>query len=109
MAETMKVLGQLACAATTAETLYTVPGATQAVVSSVVVANRSAAAVTFRLSARVAGAGADNKQYLYYDVSVPANDTFVATLGITLGAADVLTFYASAAQLSVNAFGTEIA
>ena len=108
MAETLKVLGQLAAAATTAETLYTVPGATTAVVSSIVVCNRGATATTFRISIRVAGAGADNKQYLYYDTIIPANDTFVATLGISLGAADVITTYAGAAQVTFQAFGEEI-
>jgi len=109
VAETLKVLGQLAAAATTAETLYTVPGATSAMVSSIVVCNRGATATTFRVSVRVAGAGADNKQYLYYDVALPANDTFVASLGIGLATTDVVTTYAGAAQVTFSLFGEEIA
>jgi hypothetical protein len=44
MATAYKVLGQVAPAATTATTVYTVPSATEAVVSSVTVCNRAGAA-----------------------------------------------------------------
>lgn len=107
MAQTYKVLAQSNPAATTPTDVYTVPTATTAVISSVVVANRSAVQRTFRLSVRVAGAGADNKQFLAYDMAVPANDTIFLQLGLTLGAADVLTAYASAQELAFNVFGVE--
>src|SRR5512139_1977479 len=109
MAETRKVLGQAALAATTLTAVYTVPGATQAVVSTVVLCNRDVTDATVRLSVAVAGAANDSKQYLYYDLPLPANDTFCATLGIALGAADVIRAYASTANVSVNVFGVEIA
>jgi hypothetical protein len=108
MAEVKKVLGQAAPAATTPTDLYTVPGATQVVSSSVVVCNRGSVQTTFRISVRVAGAGDATKQYLYYDVAIPGNDTFIATIGMTLGAADVVTVYGGNASLSFNLFGVEI-
>ncbi len=108
MAIEYAVLGQLACAATTEEAVYKVPAAKQAVISSVVICNRSASPVTFRLYIAPDDAATDNKHYLYYDVSLPANDTFVATIGITMGSADEMRFYCSAAQCSVNAFGCQI-
>lgn len=108
MAETRKVLGQASLAATTSTDVYTVPGATQAVLSSAVIANRSATDTTFRLSIAVAGAVLADKQYLYYDLALPGNSTFIATIGITLGAADVVRAYAGAATVSVNLFGVEI-
>lgn len=108
MGETRKVLGQSAPNATTLTAVYTVPAATQAVVSSITVVNRGATDATFRVSVAVAGEADANKQYLYYDLPIRANDTFVATLGIALGAADVLSAYASNANLSFNAFGVEI-
>jgi hypothetical protein len=108
MAETFKVLAQTNPGAASLTDSYTVPGATHAVISSVVVCNRSATATSFRVSVAVAGAGDDNKQYLYYDVAINGNDTFVATLGITLGAADVIRVYATLATLSFNIFGDEI-
>jgi hypothetical protein len=77
-----KVLGQAAPAATTPNNTYTVRpnGATQA-----------------------------DQHYLAYDVPIAANDSTTLTLGITMDAADVLTFYASSADMSINVFGTEIA
>ncbi len=108
MTNTYKVLGQSSPAANTDTTLYTVPALTQTVVSSIVVCNQNAAAKKFRVYVQVAGVALDIKQYLYFDVSVAATDTFVATLGITLGAADVVTVRANATALSFNLFGMEI-
>ena len=109
MATTYKVLGQSNPAATTATTLYTVPASTQAVVSTIVIANLTATAATFRIAARVAGAALANSQYVAYDVTVGASDSTALTLGITLNATDVLTVYASTANLTFTAFGSEIA
>ena len=109
MATTYKVLGQSNPAATTATTLYTVPSATQAVVSTIVICNQAAAAATFRISVRPAGAAQTAAMYVAYDVTVGASDSTALTLGITLGAADVITVYGSTATLSFNAFGSEIA
>lgn len=109
MATTYKVLGQSNPSATTATTLYTVPSATQAVVSTIVVCNQTAASATFRIAIRVAGATLAASQYVAYDVTVGASDSTALTLGITLGAADVITIYASTATLSFTAFGSEIA
>jgi hypothetical protein len=109
MATTYKILGQQAPAATTATDLYTVPAATQAVVSSVIVCNRSSSATaTFRISASVAGASTANKDYIYYDLIIGQNDTFIATIGLTLGATDKIRIYASTANLSFTAVGSEI-
>lgn len=103
-----KVLGQSNPAATTATTLYTVPAATQAVVSTIVIANLAATSATFRIACRVNGAALANSQYVAYDVSVGANDSTALTLGVTLGAADVITVRASTANLTFTAFGSEI-
>lgn len=103
-----KVLGQSNPAATTATTLYTVPSATQAVVSTIVVANLDSAAATFRIAVRVAGATLANSQYVAYNITVGASDSTTITLGLTLGAADVVTVYASTANVTFSAFGSEI-
>lgn len=107
MADTFKVLGQSAPNATTETALYTVPASTTVSVSSITVCNRSATATTFRISIDVAGGGTANKDYLYYDLAIAGNDTFVATIGITLGAADIVNVYAGAATLSFSLFGME--
>lgn len=106
--ETRKVLGQAALAATTLTAAYTVPGATQAVVSTVTLCNRDPAGCAVRLSVAIAGAADDPKQYLYYDLPLSGNDTFAATIGIALGAGDVVRAYASTANVTVNVFGVEI-
>jgi glucose-6-phosphate dehydrogenase assembly protein OpcA len=103
-----KVLGQLAPSATTLTTLYTVPAATQAVVSTIAVTNRAATAATFRIAIRVAGAAISNEDYIAYDSTIAANDTTAFTIGVTLAATDVLSVYASTANVSFNAFGSEI-
>ena len=107
MADDLKVLGQLDPAATTTTVLYTVPDMTQTTISSIVAANRTGSAITFRLSVHVGGAGANDKQYLYYDKSVAANDSLAIVIGITLNQTDVLKVYTSAVDLSFNVFGCE--
>ena len=108
MPTTYKVLGQSNPSATTLTTLYTVPAATTAVVSSIVIANQTATAATFRLAVRVAGASIANSQYIGYDITVGASDSTVLTMGITMGATDVLSVYASTSTLTFSAFGSEI-
>lgn len=108
MPTTYKVLGQSAPSATTATTLYTVPAATTAVVSSIVIANRDASSATYRIAIRPDGATLANSQYIAYDVTVGASDSTVLTLGITMDASDIITVYASTANLTFSAFGSEI-
>ena len=107
MADNLKVLGQLDPSATTITVLYTVPDMTQTTVSSIVAANRTGSAITLRLSVHVGGAGADDKQYIYYDKSVAANDSLAIVLGITLNQTDVIKVYTSASNMSFNMFGCE--
>lgn len=109
MATSYKVLAQSAPAATTASDIYTVPSATETVVSTIVVANRAASPATYRIAVRPNGASLANQHYIAYDVTVGASDSTTLTLGITMDAADVLTVYASTANLSFNVFGSEIA
>ena len=108
MATAYKVLGQVAPAATTATAIYTVPSATETVVSSIVVCNRSASGATFRLSVRPNGASLANQHYLAYDAGIAASDTMILTFGLTMDAADVLEGYASSGDLTFHAYGSEI-
>ena len=108
MASTYKVLAQSAPSATTNTDVYTVGSGKSAVVSTITVCNRSTAA-TYRIAIRVAGATLANEDYIAYDSTVPANDTISLTIGVTLAATDVVTVYASTANLSFNLFGAEIA
>jgi glucose-6-phosphate dehydrogenase assembly protein OpcA len=103
-----KVLGQSNPAATTLTTLYTVPSATEAVVSSIVIANLTSSAATFRIAIRPDGASITNSHYIAYDITVGASDSTVLTLGLTLNAADVISVYASTTSLTFSAYGSEI-
>jgi glucose-6-phosphate dehydrogenase assembly protein OpcA len=102
-----KVLGQSNPSATTATTLYTVPSAKETVVSSISVANLTATAATFRLAVRPGGATLANQHYIGYDITVGASDSTIITVGLTLAATDVITVYASTANLTFQAFGDE--
>jgi hypothetical protein len=103
-----KTLGQSSPAATTETDLYTVPAATSAVASSVIVCNRSAVLATFRISIAVGGGATANKDYIYYDLPIGANDTFIATIGVTLATTDKVKVYASNTNLSFSLYGSEI-
>lgn len=109
MATVYKVLGQSAPSATTETTLYTVPSATQTVVSTLTVTNRSLSDATFRVSVSVNGAATATKDYIAYDLTCAGNGFVSFTIGATMDAADVVRVYASTADLSFNLFGSEIA
>ena len=102
-----KVLGQSNPSATTLTTLYTVPSAKEAVVSTLSVANLTATAATFRIAVRPAGASIANQHYIGYDITVGASDSTLITVGLTLATTDVLSVYASTANLAFQAFGDE--
>jgi glucose-6-phosphate dehydrogenase assembly protein OpcA len=104
-----KVLGQSNPSATTNTTLYTVPSSKEAVVSSISICNLASSSATYRIAIRPAGAALSNVHYLAYDVTVGAADTTIITVGITLATTDVITVYASTANLAFHAYGDEAA
>ena len=108
MANTYKILGQVSPAATTQTDLYTVPAATSTVCSSISICNRGASATMFRVSVSQGGAATANKDYIYYDVMLASNDTFIATIGVTLAATDKVRVYSGNSSLSFHLYGTEI-
>jgi hypothetical protein len=109
MATTYKALGQLAPSATTATTLYTVPSATQTVISSLIVTNRGVASGTYRIAIRPNGVTLSAEHYIAFDVAIGAKSFVSLTLGLTIDASDVVTVEASTADFSFNAYGSEIA
>jgi hypothetical protein len=107
MATTYKILGQSKPNAATLTDAYTVPAATTATVSTITVANQSATATSFRVSVAVNGAADTAAQYIYYDIAISGNNTFAATIGLTLGAGDVVRVYNTLATCSFNIFGVQ--
>jgi hypothetical protein len=105
---TYKVLGQSNPAATTLTTLYTVPAATSAVGSTLMVCNQGGSTTTFSVAVRPAGASIANQHYLSYLTPIGANDSIAMTIGITLATTDVVSVYANTATVSFSLFGSEI-
>lgn len=103
-----KVLGQVNPAATTDTDAYTVPAVTQAVISTLAICNQGTAQTTFRVAVRPAGAALVAKHYVAYEAAIAGADMVGLTLGITLGAGDVITVRAGTATVSFNVFGSEI-
>ena len=108
MARTYKVLGQTNPLTGVLTTAYTVPAATQVVVSSIVISDRGGSAATFRVSVAIAGAADAVKQYIAYNAPIAANDVVPLVIGATLGPADVIRVYGSVETLAFSIFGEEI-
>lgn len=107
MAATLKILGQLT-QAQTATTLYTVPAATQAAVSTINICNLSTSNTYFKIAVRPAGATLANSMYLAYDAPLGGSDSIAMTMGITLGNTDVITVSSTSGNVSFTAFGSEL-
>lgn len=90
-------------AAATLTTLYTC-STISSVISSIVVSNLSATVTTFRVALRPLGVAIDDSHYIYYDITIAGNDTFIFTGGITMVNTDVLSVYATLGTLSFNLF-----
>jgi len=108
MADAFKVLFQSKPNATTLTDTTAVPASRSWVVSSIVVCNQSAVATSFRISIAIAGAADTAAQYVYYDVPINGNDTFVATIGVGLATTDLIRVYNTLATLSFTGLGVEI-
>ena len=103
-----KVLAQQATT-TGLVSMYTVPAATETIISSIVVANISASDRTYRITVQPNNATLAQKHYIAYDVVSKANTTTAYTLGITLDATDQVYILGSTTDLSISLFGSEIA
>ena len=99
MANTFKVLFRGA-AATSSTTLYTVPAATTALVTSVIIVNTAAVAATFDMSL--------NDVQIANDVVAPANDSVILEIKQVMDAAQTLKALASATTVNFHISGLEI-
>ena len=109
MATSYKVLAQSLPAANTLTTAYTVPSSTEAVISSIVVSNFGATSNTYRIAIRPNGAAIEQKHYIAYDLTIPALDSLIMTIGLTLDAADVVSVESYSGLINFSIFGSEIA
>jgi len=109
MAIAYKILGQVAPASNTANTVYTVPAGTQAVVSTINICNPDIVPRAFRIAVVKSGESLSQKHYICYETPIPTADSIALTMGITLGANDSISVFAnSTSNISFSIFGSEI-
>jgi len=109
MTDTLKVLGQAFPTSGNLVALYTVPAATQTTVSSFAACNHdSSVGASFRMSIAINGAVDTPSQYVYYDLPLDINDTFICTVGFSLGAGDVVRVQSSSNNVSFSLYGVEV-
>jgi hypothetical protein len=107
MPTTYKVLGQSYPTAATATTLYTVPSASSAVVSTIAICNQSATADTVNIAIRPAGATLSTTHYIASGEPIGGNSMMHITSGLTLAATDVITVLSTNGTCSFGAYGSE--
>lgn len=108
MAESIKVLGQVNPLASTSSPIYTTPALTEAVISSLFVCNTDASPAHFRINIAVGSAPDAINQYIYYDIAIAGNETFAATVGLTMAQNDEIRCYSDTPNLVFSVFGTEV-
>jgi hypothetical protein len=109
MANTYKILGQANPSTTANVNLYTVPSGTAAVVSTLIITNVTAVDAIARVFVRDGGASATTSNSIAYDVTITANSVATFTLGLTLGASDIITVQSDTANaIAFHAFGSEV-
>ena len=107
MANAYKILGQVSDASANDVELYLATGV-EAIVSTIIVANRASAAKTFRIATKTDNSAVADTDYVAYDTSIAANDSITLTLGITLETGAEISVGASDANVTFQAYGTEI-
>lgn len=107
MPKSYKILGQQAPAANSNVTLYTVPAATQAVISTLAIVNRGTNS-KIRVAVVPDGQVLANEHYIEYDRILDSRDSYRITIGISLGAGDRIVIRCDTTNCSFSLFGTEI-
>ena len=76
--------------------------------SSIIICNQSGTATSFRVAVLPGGGTVATTDYIYFNLPISGNDTFIATIGLTLAATDEIEVFAALATLSMSVYGTEI-
>ena len=101
-----RILGQVATAATTDTTIYTVPSNVETHVERIYCTNRDAGAGTVRIAIVKGGESVGNKNYIAYDITVNGNSAMIYELASMI-AGDFIVVRASTANFSFSVFGEE--
>lgn len=116
MADTLKLLyttsANRAPSAATLTAVYTVPVApTSAMLSRIVIANRSATPTAFRIALLPNGVvvgSVANEHYIAYDTAIAGNETINFAIGAGLEGGVTIACYATLATLTFNPAGIEV-
>lgn len=106
-----KILAQSAPTSTAIANAYTVPAATNTVISTLMICNRATVNASYNIAAVAGGATIANQHYIAFNSLVPANDSIALTVGISLGVGDNIAIQANTTgvnNLGFTLFGTEI-
>jgi hypothetical protein len=104
MGDALQILGQ-DLDRTSATLLFTASGAIGTVLSTIAICNRTSGQLVFYVAIVKGGGAPANQHYIYYGVPIQANDTFCATLGMSLASGDQVYWNGNLAGLSITATG----
>tara|TARA_B100000902_G_C27210189_1_gene863901 strand:+ start:432 stop:770 length:339 start_codon:yes stop_codon:yes gene_type:complete len=111
MPQVFKRLGAINSVANTQSNVYVVPAGNSAVVSTITICNQTGANGSYSLAVQDKSefaAQAANATMIVRGASVPAADTVVLTMGLTMNAGSVLSANGSFVDISFSAFGSEV-
>ncbi len=109
MANNFKRLGATVVTANTDTALYTIPADHEAIVKTIVVCNIGSTVRTFRIAVVDGAIGTvSNEDYLFYDVTIGANDSLLITATLGLIATHTILVRANHAEVVFSCFGDEL-
>lgn len=88
--------------------IYTVPSAKASVVSSIVVANPSTSATSYRIAVVPSGETLALKHWNFFDIQLAANSSQAITLGLTLSAGDKIKVSSDTSNTQFSVYGSEL-
>jgi len=108
MAEAFDVAQAAIAAADTEQSLYVVPASTEAIVSTVVICNRSSSKVTYRWAVVPSGGAAADANWQEYDTELLGNQSDFRTLGVSLPTGAEIRIRADSTSVSFSAYYVEV-
>ena len=106
-----KILAQSAPSSTSIANVYTVPAATNTIISTLMICNRATVNASYNIAVVPSGAAIANQHYISFNSVVPANDSIALTVGMALAATDNVVVQANTTgvnNIGFTLFGTEI-
>jgi hypothetical protein len=107
-----KILGQVQPTGNILTTIYTVPAATNTMISTITICNQSPNTVSINVAANVSGSAVTTRNFIVSSYSLGAAETLVLEPRISLNVGSILSANITGANassnISINAFGVEI-